>query len=96
MEDMKKAFSALGNRRRLKLVTLLLESGEITVGQVSQRQRLSLQTASRHLRILESAGLLRSRQQGKYVYYSADTVSPSATVRGILTVIRRSPKRRIR
>jgi DNA-binding transcriptional ArsR family regulator len=94
MEDLRRVFDALRNGKRLKIVVSLLESGEATVGQISNEHKLPLTTTSRHLKLLEGAGVVRTRQQGTYVYYSADTLSPSFAVRSVLSTIRRSPKRR--
>jgi len=96
MEDMVRAFSALGNRRRFKIVVSLLESGEVTVGEISRWHRIHQTAASRHLRKLEIAGLVRGDQRGAYVYYSADVDSSSLAIRSILGIIKRSPKRRVK
>ena len=96
MEDLRRAFHALGNRKRLKIMVSLLESGEASVGQLSLHHRMPITTASRHLKKLEGAGLVRGRQQGTYVFYSADTLSRSSAVRGILATLRKSPKRRVK
>ena len=96
MEDLRRAFNALGNRKRLKILVSLLESGGATVGEIPQRHRIHITSASRHLTKLESAGLLRTRQRAQYVYYSPDTSSKSSTIRTILDLVRNSPKRRIK
>jgi len=61
MEDLKRAFNALGNRRRLKILVSLLESGEATVGEIAQRHRIHITSASRHLTKLESEIWVGSR-----------------------------------
>jgi len=96
MEDLRRAFGVLGNRRRFKILISLLQSGEHTVGGIALYHKMHITTVSKHLRKLETVGLLKSRRQGTSVYYSADTLSRSAAIRGILGIIRSSPKRRIK
>ncbi|MFQ5905929.1 MAG: ArsR/SmtB family transcription factor [bacterium] len=96
MEDLRRAFNALGNRKRLKILVPLLESGEATVGEIAQKHRIHITSASRHLTRLESTGLLTTRQRAQYVYYSPDTSSKSCAIRTILNLIRNSPRRRIK
>jgi|GEM_PF-2401332 len=96
MEEMRRAFNALGNRKRLKIVVSLLQSGEISVGEIARHHRMHRTTASRHLGKLEAAGLVKTRQHGPYVYYSADTRSSSTGIRSILRTIQKSPKRRVK
>jgi len=96
MEDLRRAFNALGNRRRLKILVSLLESGEVTVGEIARYHRIHRTAASRHLGKLEAAGLVKARPQGTYVHYLTDIESSSPGIRSILRVIRDSPKRRIK
>lgn len=94
MEDLLRVFQALSNRRRLKIVVSLLDSGKATAGSIAARHRIHQTTASRHLRKLEAAGLVRGVQQKQCVYYSAQTHGASIAIRSILMVIHQSPKRR--
>jgi len=51
---------------------LLLEPGPASHGQLLTKFDLSGSTLSFHLKELTHAGLARSRQEGRYVYYSAN------------------------
>lgn len=73
-----------------------MDSGESNVGKIANRHKLSMTTTSRHLKILENAGLIQGKQVGRNVFYSAETYSPSLSVRSLLTLIEKSPKRRSR
>ncbi|HXE72636.1 MAG TPA: metalloregulator ArsR/SmtB family transcription factor [Candidatus Nitrosotenuis sp.] len=66
-------FRALGEVPRLKILTLL-EEGPASVSQVAGRLGLSQPNASRHLKILQEAGLVSRRQEGNTVYYTAEPV----------------------
>jgi rhodanese-related sulfurtransferase/DNA-binding transcriptional ArsR family regulator len=59
----------LGNAHRLELLEQLAQ-GERTVEVLAQRTGLSVANASQHLQNLRRAGLLKSRRQGKFVYYT--------------------------
>jgi ArsR family transcriptional regulator len=60
---------ALGHGHRLELLELLAQ-GERTVEVLGQLTGLSVANASQHLQNLRRAGLLKSRRQGKFVYYA--------------------------
>jgi len=59
----------LGHGHRLELLEQLAQ-GERTVDVLAQRTGLSVANASQHLQHLRRAGLLKSRRQGKFVYYT--------------------------
>ncbi|TET44929.1 ArsR family transcriptional regulator [candidate division TA06 bacterium] len=96
MEDMARAFAALGNQRRFKIMVSLLGLREDTAGSIANTHRLHPTVASKHLKKLEVARLVRGERRGRCVYYSAETDSSSIAIRSILSILRRSPKRRVR
>ncbi len=59
----------LGDKTRLRIVKALMER-EKTVSQLVQELQSSQANISGHLKTLKNSGILKSRQQGKYVYYS--------------------------
>ena len=70
MADLKRIFKALGNDTRLRILKLLFKRGELTVGQVGKRLDLTFSRASRNLVNLESTGLLKSRRERTWIYYT--------------------------
>lgn len=64
-----KLFRALGDETRLRIVALLAH-GELCVCHIEQALELSQPNASRQLGILKSSGVLDSRREGTWVYYS--------------------------
>ncbi len=70
LSELEKLFKALGNKKRLEIVKLLLENGEMSVGEISEKLDLPLKTASRNLRMLYNAGLLTVKTKKGYVFYS--------------------------
>jgi ArsR family transcriptional regulator len=62
-------FKALADRTRLRILGLL-EIREMCVCEVMVALGLTQPTASHHLGILENAGLVKDRKEGKWVFYS--------------------------
>jgi ArsR family transcriptional regulator len=62
-------FRALGDETRLRIVALL-SHGELCVCHLESALDLNQSTASRQLGILKSAGVVDSRREGTWVYYS--------------------------
>jgi ArsR family transcriptional regulator, arsenate/arsenite/antimonite-responsive transcriptional repressor len=60
---------ALGDETRLRIVALL-SHGELCVCHLEKALDLSQPNASRQLGILKSAGIVDSRREGTWVYYS--------------------------
>jgi DNA-binding transcriptional ArsR family regulator len=67
-------FRALGEPLRLRLIQEL-EAGEQSVSALAERIESTQPNVSKHLKILQEAGLLNRRQQGTNAYYAiADTM----------------------
>jgi DNA-binding transcriptional ArsR family regulator len=73
MQEGTRLFKALGNDRRLKIVSLLRSRSEISVGAMAEQLKLSLKSTSRHLLLLERVSLLNREQRGLEVYYSLNS-----------------------
>jgi ArsR family transcriptional regulator len=78
-------FRALGDETRLRIVALL-SHGELCVCHLESALDLNQSTASRHLGILRAAGIVDSRRDGTWVYYSI-TQQDHATVAQALDVL---------
>ena len=80
------ALSALAQETRLKVYRLLVEAGPegLSAGRIGEGLQLPPATLSFHLAHLARAGLARSRQDGRFVIYSADFQTMHALV-GYLT-----------
>jgi DNA-binding transcriptional ArsR family regulator len=64
LERIVKGFS---NHRRIQILTLLSGFPELSVGEIAQRLKINLKTASEHIRRLAISGLVIKRNQGKNV-----------------------------
>ena len=66
--ELETCFSALGDATRLKMLKLIADE-ELCSCEVMAALELTQPTTSHHLGILERAGLLTSKRNGKWVFY---------------------------
>ena len=68
------SLGALAQASRLAIYRLLVEAGPtgLAVGEIGGSLHVSPATLSFHLKELSHAGLIDSRQDGRYIYYSAN------------------------
>ncbi|MFP4070046.1 MAG: ArsR/SmtB family transcription factor [Opitutales bacterium] len=64
--------AALSHPARIAIVTLLQERGEVCCGEIVKHLPLAQPTVSQHLKAMDKAGLLQTRQCGPKVCYSLD------------------------
>ena len=71
-------FAALADPTRRAIIERLLADGELNVGDVAAPFAISTQAISRHLQVLERAGLIERRveRQWRYVRMRADGLEP--------------------
>lgn len=70
MEKLLTTFKALSDGNRLRIVAALTAHNELCACQLTELLQVKGATASRHLSILTSAGITKSRKEGRWVYYS--------------------------
>ncbi len=68
------ALSALAQETRLAIFRLLVEAGPqgVAAGRIGEALDVAPATLSFHLKELAHASLVSSRQEGRFIYYSAD------------------------
>jgi ArsR family transcriptional regulator len=81
-----KIFASLAQETRLGLLRLLVQAGPqgLPAGSIAEQMSLPSSTLSFHLKELLHAGVVQSRQAGRYIYYSADFATMNALL-GFLT-----------
>jgi DNA-binding transcriptional ArsR family regulator len=77
-------FEALSSTPRRKILAYLSEA-TLTAGEISSRFEMSKPALSKHLQILENAGLVRSEKKGQFVHYSLADKNMLATLHTFLT-----------
>jgi DNA-binding transcriptional ArsR family regulator len=61
---------AMAHPMRIAIVELLTNSKRLTVTEIYERLKIEQASASHHLNILKSKGLLDSKREGKMIFYS--------------------------
>ena len=77
-----KALSALAQSTRLAIFRLLVERGPdgMAAGQVAEKLKVSPATLSFHFKALSHAGLIESRQEGRFIYYATNFAAMNSIV----------------
>ena len=74
LEDLARVFQSLANPTRLRIMTLLAKS-EMNETALFKKLKLSQSSVSGQLRLLRLGGLLVSRRDGLYIFYSLADLS---------------------
>jgi DNA-binding transcriptional ArsR family regulator len=77
--ELDQVFAALADPTRRAIIERLLSSGELSVGDVAKPFDISAPAITRHLQVLERAGLIERRveRQWRYVRIRADALGPA-------------------
>jgi DNA-binding transcriptional ArsR family regulator len=81
--DVQPVFEALSSAPRRKILAYLAEA-ELTAGEIAARFDMSKPAISRHLSILETAGLIRGEKRGQFIHYSLVRDSLVNTLNGFV------------
>lgn len=65
-------FAALGDATRLSLLSTLSREGPRSIAALSTHARITRQAVTKHLRVLERAGLVRSARAGRESRFAAE------------------------
>lgn len=58
-------FAALGEQKRLWLISRLCSNGPVSITRLASGARITRQAVTKHLRVMEHAGLVRSSRRGR-------------------------------
>jgi DNA-binding transcriptional ArsR family regulator len=58
-------FAALGDETRLRLVDRLCSEGPLSIALLTEGTRVTRQAVTKHLRVLEGAGIVRGTRRGR-------------------------------
>lgn len=65
-------FAALGDKTRLRLVSRLCDHGPMSITRLTAASSVTRQAITKHLRMMERAGLVRHRRQGRESMWQVD------------------------
>lgn len=77
MQTTLEILKAVSDKNRLRVVAALSRYDELCACQVTELLNVSGATVSRHLSVLQQAGLIDSRKEGRWVYFKR--VKPEGT-----------------
>ena len=78
-EELARAFKALGDENRLKMVQMIANADDICACHLLDEFDFSQPTLSHHIKILCAAGLIECRREGKWMHYSLNINHVSET-----------------
>jgi len=76
MEQMLNITKALADGNRLRVIMALTGYDELCVCQITEVLGHATPTVSRHMSVLQNAGLVKSRKDGRWVYYRLSETFP--------------------
>jgi DNA-binding transcriptional ArsR family regulator len=65
-------FAALGDETRLRLVSRLCDGGPMSITRLTADSRVTRQAITKHLRVMQQAGLVRSARHGRESVWRLD------------------------
>jgi DNA-binding transcriptional ArsR family regulator len=86
VERSARAFGALGDRTRLRLVARLCAAGPMSIARLTEGADVTRQAVTKHLHVLEGAGLVRGRRQGRETVWDVEREQLEAA-RGFLDLM---------
>jgi DNA-binding transcriptional ArsR family regulator len=64
---------SLNHKLRQQIIKLIHESEKLTVTEIYVKLRLEQSVASQHLAILRKAGIVSTKREGKFIFYTINT-----------------------
>ena len=65
-------FAALGDETRLRVVSRLCEEGPLSIARLTEGSDVTRQAVTKHLRVLDKAGLVRGARDGRENVYELE------------------------
>ncbi|MBX3626141.1 MAG: winged helix-turn-helix transcriptional regulator [Rhizobacter sp.] len=83
---MDKVFEALASTPRRKILAYLAET-ELSAGEIASRFDMTKPSLSKHLKILESAGLVTGEKRGQFVFYRLQGDNLASTLASFMQAV---------
>ena len=87
-QSMSKAFTAMGDEHRQRILLTFERGDRLNVGQIVEVSTLSRSAVSHHLRLMREAGVLNSEKVGKEVYYWVNAQFLEQSLEAVLRFIK--------
>ena len=76
MDQVLSTAKALADGNRMRVIMALTNHDELCVCQITEMLHLAMPTVSRHMSVLQNAGLMKSRKDSRWVYYRLSEMFP--------------------
>lgn len=67
--DLAELFKVFGDSTRIRILHVLFDTEELSVSEIAQQVNMTVSAVSHQLRILRTSNLIKSRKEGKTVFY---------------------------
>lgn len=71
-EEAVRAFKALGDENRLRIVGIVAERGDVCACRLLDELDMTQPTLSHHMKLLRDSGVVKARKEGRWMHYSLD------------------------
>ena len=86
VEEVDELWSAIGDPTRRRVLDLILDRGEATATVVAGELPVTRQAVAKHLIVLDRAGLVEARREGREVRYAVRPQRLDAAARSVASV----------
>ena len=86
LADSASVFAALGDETRLRLVSRLSSDGPMSITRLAEDFDITRQAVTKHLRVMETVGLVHSTQQGREIVWKLEQVRLAEVRRHLETI----------
>ena len=85
-------FNALGDTNRMKIFKILLNQKpqEFCVSDIAQKLKTSIPAASKQLKAMEEAGLVKRKREGQMICYEVESNDP--VIKDLIKIIKKVDK----
>ncbi len=90
MEKTLKRIKALADGNRMRTIMALSAHDELCVCQITELLQVSTPTVSRHMSVLQNAGLVENRKDARWVHYRLASGFPEALLNWVQTSVKGS------
>ena len=83
LQESSELLRALTHPLRMQILEFIDQNDQINVNKIYNTLNLEQSITSQHLRILRNAGIVETKRDGKFIYYSINYVKVGDTIKAI-------------